>query len=327
MNAPRKPIQLYRLTWCLSQIIHKDEKFKKSAELAKVQLNEKAEELILKTSAYLEAKGYSPRTIRNYTSEMRYLFAFCNSKDPTLINQDDIIAYINFIKKQFGSGYDKCRMVAQACSFFYKNILRVPYIVPSAFYPRRQVKLPNILSTKQIACLIKSTTNIKHRSILAMFYGTGLRLEEMCFLKISYIDSRNGQLKVERGKGNKDRFTLLPYSLLGELRAYYLQYRPQTYLFEGRRKGYPMSNGAMQVAVKNAMVKAGFPKGRFTAHTLRHSFATHLLDSGVDLHSIKTLLGHSNIETTMVYLHLQKSKRSQLISPLDRIHKDHGQGQ
>ena len=250
---------------------------------------------------------------------MRYLFCYFNHKDPVDIQQEDIIAYINFIKKQFGSGYDKCRMVAQACSFFYKNILRVPYVVPSAFYPRREFKLPAILSEEKVAHLLASTTNIKHRCLLAMFYGTGLRLDEMAHLKMSCIDSKQFEVKVEHGKGNKERITILPKQLVGDLRDYYLRYRPKVYLFEGRKVGQPMSNGAMQVAVKNAMVKAGFEKGTYSAHSLRHSFATHLLDQGVDLHTIKVLLGHSKIETTMIYLHLQKSKRAALISPFDLI--------
>lgn len=271
----------------------------------------------MQTAEFLVAKNYSARTVRNYTGEMRYIFSYFNDKDPVSITQQDIIHYINFIKKQFGSGYDKCRMVAQACSFFYKNILRVDYVVPSAFYPRRVFKLPNVLSVQQVEHLLAVTTNLKHKCILAMFYGTGLRLEEMCFLKMQGIDATNNQVKVEKGKGNKERFTLLPKHLLEDLRKYYRQERSQTYLFEGRTKGKPMSNGAMQVAVKNAMSNAGFPKGKFTAHSLRHSFATHLLDSGVDLHTIKTLLGHSRIETTMIYLHLQTSKRAQLVSPFD----------
>lgn len=278
-----------------------------------------AEGLLLKTSEYLTAKNYSPRTVRNYTAEMRYIFSFYNDKDPSKIDQDDIIKYINFIKRQFGSGYDKCRMVAQSCSFFYKKILRVDYVVPSAFYPRQEFKLPNILTQKEVRQLLESTVNFKHKCMLSMFYGTGLRLDEMCHLKINCIDSQNAQLKVEKGKGNKERYTLLPKQLLEDLRTYYRKDRPKTYLFEGRKTGCPMSNGAMQVAVKNAMVKAGFAKGRYSAHSLRHSFATHLLDSGVDLHSIKILLGHSRIETTMVYLHLQKSKRAQLVSPFDQL--------
>ena len=282
-------------------------------------MNPKAEELLLKASEYLTAKNYSPRTVRNYTSEMRYIFSFYNDKEPSKIDQDDIIKYINFIKRQFGSGYDKCRMVAQSCSFFYKNILRVDYVVPSAFYPRQEFKLPNILTQKEVRQLLERTNNFKHKCMLSMFYGTGLRMDEMCHLKINCIDSQNAQLKVEKGKGNKERYTLLPKQLLEDLRTYYRKDRPKTYLFEGRKTGWPMSNGAMQVAVKNAMVNAGFPKGRYSAHSLRHSFATHLLDSGVDLHSIKVLLGHSRIETTMVYLHLQKSKRAQLVSPFDQL--------
>jgi site-specific recombinase XerD len=250
---------------------------------------------------------------------MRYIFAFYNDKPPVQIDQDDIIRYLNFIKKQFGSGYDKCRMVAQACSFFYKNILQVPYVVPSAFYPRKEFKLPNILSEEQVSHLLKCTTNFKHKCMLSMFYGTGMRMDELCSLKMSCIDAANAQVKIEKGKGNKDRMTVFPKKLLEDLRCYYKQERPKVYLFEGRTPERSMSNGAMQVAVRNAMVTAGFPKGKFSAHSLRHSFATHLLDAGVDLHTIKELLGHSKIETTMIYLHLQKSKRAKLTSPFDRI--------
>jgi len=276
---------------------------------------------LLKSAEYLSAKNYSPRTIRNYTSEMRYIFSYYNEKDPTLIDQDDIIRYINFIKREFGSGYDKCRMVAQSCSFFYQHILRVPYIVPSSFYPRKEFKLPNILREKEIKHLLVSIPNFKHRCLISLFYGSGLRLDEMCHLKMSCIDAENAQLKVEHGKGNKERFTILPKKLIPDLRLYFKEYRPQVYLFEGRKKGSAMSNGAMQVAVKNAMKAAGFAKGRYSAHSLRHSFATHLLDRGADLHTIKELLGHSKIETTMVYLHLQKNKRAKLVSPFDRLSK------
>ena len=247
------------------------------------------------------------------------MFAYYNDKSPELIDQDDIIAYINYIKKHFGSGYDKCRMVAQSLSCFYKHILRVPYVVPSAFYPRQEKKLPEILTVEEVLHLIASTENLKNKCILAMFYGTGLRLEEMTHLKMSCICSKNNEVKVVQGKGNKDRITLLPEKLLPELRYYYSQYRPRVYLFEGRQSGFPMSNSAMQTIVRNAMQKAGFPKGKFTSHSLRHSFATHLLDSGADIHTIKVLLGHSNIETTMVYLHLQKSKRADLVSPFDQL--------
>ena len=158
-----------------------------------------------------------------------------------------------------------------------------------------------------------------------MFYGTGMRMDELCNLKMSCIDADNAQVKIEKGKGNKDRMTILPKKLVDDLRSYYKEDRPKVYLFEGRTQGRSLSNGAMQVAVRNAMVNAGFPKGKYSAHSLRHSFATHLLDAGVDLHTIKELLGHSKIETTMIYLHLQKCKRAKLTSPFDRIIEENGE--
>lgn len=275
--------------------------------------------MLLKLSEYLNAKNYSQRTIRNYCSEIRFVFAYHNDKEAEKVDQDDIIAYINYIKKHFGSGYDKCRMVAQACSFFYKNILRVPYVVPSAFYPRQEFRLPDILSPTQVAHVLNSTSNLKHKCILGMFYGTGLRMEEMANLQICNISSKNNEVKVVQGKGNKDRITLLPEKLLPELREYYIKYQPKAYLFEGRHRGASMSNSSIQRIVREAMQNAGFAKGQFTAHSLRHSFATHLLDSGTDLHTIKVLLGHSDIKTTMVYLHLQQSKRAELVSPFDQL--------
>ena len=122
------------------------------------------------------------------------------------------------------------------------------------------------------------------------------------------LDAENAQLKVEHGKGNKQRLTILSKKLLPGLRLYFKEYCPLVYPFEGQKKGKPMSNRAMQVEVKNAIKAADFPKGKYSAHTLRHSFATHLLDIGSYLHTIKELLGHSKIETTMVYLHLQRKK-------------------
>ena len=208
--------------------------------------------------------------------------------------------------------------MAQACSFFYKNILKVPYVVPSAFYPRREFRIPNILSDEEVKHLISVTTSIKARCIVGLFYGTGARLEEMCHLKMTYINSANGEVKLQ-GKGRKERMTIFPKTLLADLYQYHKEHQPKTYLFEGRTPGQPLSNGAMQVAVRKAMQNAGFPKGKFTAHSLRHSFATHLLDAGTDLHTIRVLLGHSSIETTMIYLHLQKNKRAQLVSPFDQL--------
>lgn len=250
---------------------------------------------------------------------MRYIFGHYNNVSPSSLKQDDIVNYLNFIKAEHQVGRDKCRMVAQACSFFYKHILPTPYVVPNALYPRKEFRLPDILSEEQFAHLYKSITNYKHKAIIGMFYGTGLRLSELRFLKTTEIDSKNFQIKVISGKGNKDRFTILPRAILEDLRNYFRKDRPKTYLFEGQKPGVAMNDRSIQHAIRQCMKNAGLQEFNFSAHSLRHSFATHLLDNGVDIHTIKELLGHSKIETTMIYLHLTKKKRAALISPLDVI--------
>lgn len=154
---------------------------------------------------------------------------------------------------------------------------------------------------------------------MGLLYGAGLRLNELRMLKINHVDSKNMQIKVVQGKGNRDRFTILPRFILDDLRTYYRQNRPKLYLFEGYIPDRPMHERAIGHMVSQCVKAAGLQGRKFSAHTLRHSFATHLLDRGIDIHTIKELLGHSKLETTMIYLHLQKSKRAALVSPLDYI--------
>ena len=277
-----------------------------------------AQEALQQMHAVLTAKHYSPRTIRNYTQEMRFLFAHYYDLHPASIVSKDIIAYINYIVKEHEVGREKCHQVAQSCSFFFKYVLPSPFVIPSQFYPRKENKLPQVFSIDQVKQLIGVITNLKHRVIVSLFYGTGLRMNELVNLKIADIDSKAYQVKVT-GKGRKDRFTILPKQLLDDLRKYYLQHKPQTYLFEGQTKGKPMHPRSIQHFVQCYVTKIGLGGKDYSAHTLRHSFATHLLDAGTDIHTIKELLGHSSISTTMVYLHLQQSKRAGLISPFDAM--------
>jgi site-specific recombinase XerD len=264
----------------------------------------------------LTAKHYSPRTIRNYTQEMRFLFAHYRDVMPGSITGKDIIAYINFIVKEHGVGREKCHQVAQSCSFFFKHVMPSPFVIPSQFYPRKENKLPQVFSVEQIKQLLSVIPNLKHRMVISLFYGTGLRMNELVHLRLCDIDSKAFQLKV-CGKGRKDRFTLLPKQLLEDLRKCYVQHKPQVYLFEGQKKGLPMHPRSIQHFVQRYITMIGLGGKDYSAHTLRHSFATHLLDAGTDLHTIKELLGHSNLQTTMIYLHLQQSKRAGLVSPFD----------
>jgi integrase/recombinase XerD len=275
--------------------------------------------LLVKLANHLRAGSYSERTVRNYTSEVRFLFSYFNDLDPLSIGQDEIVLYINYLRSGLNLGRAKCRIAAQSFSFFFKHVLRKPYALPSKLFPRKEHTLPEILSPDQAQHLFGAVNNIKHRCMIGLFYGAGLRLNELRLLKVKSIDSQGMQIKIVQGKGNKDRITILPKFLLEDLRRYYKQNRPKEFLFEGYIPDRPMHERAIGHAVTQCMKVAGFQGKGFSAHTLRHSFATHLLDQGCDIHTIKELLGHTKLETTMIYLHLQQSKRAALISPLDAI--------
>ena len=262
-----------------------------------------AQACLLQMYNTLLARQYSVRSIRNYTQEMRFLFAHYYDLLPESITQHDIINYICFIIKEHGVGTEKCHQIAQSCSFYYKHVYPNPYIVPSGFYPRKAHKLPQVFSVEQIQALLNVVTNQKHRMIISLFYGTGLRLNELRQLTMADIDSKAFQVRVNAGKGKKDRFTILPKHLLEPLREYYKIYLPQIYLFEGQKKGKPMHERSIQHFMQTNIAKIGLGCKDYSAHTLRHSFATHLLDAGCDIHTIKELLGHSSLSTTMVYLH------------------------
>jgi integrase/recombinase XerD len=208
-------------------------------------------------------------------------------------------------------------MAAQSISFYFRHVLKKPFVIPSLIYPRPSSKLPPVMSAQQIRTLIDSIKNIKHRTIVMLLYSTGMRLSEIAHLRINDIDSKNMRIKVVQGKGSKDRFTILSEAVLLELRAYYIIYKPKEYLFNVSRKGCPMSMRNIQHLVQISLAKAGLGSKQFTVHTIRHSFATHLVDNGTDLHTVKELLGHSAIQTTMRYLHLSPQRRQQLINPYD----------
>lgn len=270
--------------------------------------------------------GYSVRSIGNYVREMRFIFEYYPDVSPTYLTAEQVEQYICYIKKVFNSGFSKCRLVASSVSFYYKQILKRPYDLPSKLYPRRKFQLPNVMSTEEIRQLLNLPSNLKQQAIIQLFYSTGIRLEECSRIKIADIDSKNMRIKVVQGKGKKDRFTLLSSFALTTLREYFRKYRPITYLFEGTKKGKGMHCRSIEFHVELAMKQAGFKDKGFSAHTLRHSFATHLLDTGTDLHTIKELLGHSNLSTTMVYLHLQTHRCSRIINPLDQLTRQQSNG-
>jgi site-specific recombinase XerD len=272
-----------------------------------------------KTSQYLSLGHYSPLTIRNYLSELRYLFVYFADTDPKEFTEDMIMQYLLYLTKTLGCSRVKCRMAAQSISFFFRNVLKQVYVIPTVIYPRSTSKLPPVMSAAEIKTLIDSVKNLKHRTIIMMLYSTGMRLSEIARLKIVDIDSKLMRIKVVQGKGAKDRYTILSEQVLQELRAYYIIYKPTKYLFNGTRAGCPISLRSIQHLVQIAVAKIGLESKHYTVHTIRHSFATHLVDNGTDLHTVKVLLGHNSIQTTMRYLHLTSKRIQTIVNPYDAL--------
>jgi integrase/recombinase XerD len=270
------------------------------------------------------ASNHSPKSVQAYSREIRFICQHYPDLSPYHWKDQHIVDYMVYLKLVHKVSYSKSKMVAQSVAFFFRHLLKRPYDVPSKLYPKREYKLPNYLTVEEMRQLILACQSPKQKAIVELFYGTGLRLEELRMLKLTDIESKNNRIFVRNGKGRKDRFTLLPKRVLTTLRDYYLkqEVKPKTYVFEGQTPGQPMWSSSIQTSVRMAYKNAGLSHKKHKTHALRHSFATHLLDAGVDIHTIKELLGHCDIKTTMVYLHLQTSKRNLLISPLDNLFDD-----
>jgi site-specific recombinase XerD len=204
-----------------------------------------------------------------------------------------------------------------AVKSYFKLVLHKSEIIDVVPRPRRGESLPKVLSKEEIKRLFDVTTNIKHQLILKLTYGMGLRVSEVVQLKITDIDSDRMQVRIEQAKGKKDRFVNLPQSILTELRLYYAAYKPKKYLFEGQFED-KYSSRSVQAVFKRAMEKAKINKV-IGIHGLRHSYATHLLEAGIDMVFIQKLLGHKNIKTTEVYVKIGKRNLGKVKSPLDNI--------
>jgi integrase/recombinase XerD len=222
-------------------------------------LNESGKIWIERSLQILKIQEYGKGSIRNYTQELTLLFKFYNDIPVEDLRQEHIEKYLLFIKENHNVGRAKCRSVAQACSFFFKKVMPVPYIVPSNLYPKKQFVLPEIMTEQQVEQLFKADLSLKERCVVGLLYGCGMRISEVTNLKINDIDSVNQRIKVVQGKGGKDRFTLLPPALLQQLRAYYLEAnRPKEFLFTSIQTKRAIHVRSMQVVVNSAMQKSRF---------------------------------------------------------------------
>lgn len=256
---------------------------------------------------YMRLKHYSPSTIKSYVNIVAAYTSHIGHS-PESSDWQEVKSYLLYLIEQRNGSVSHLSVAHSAFKVFFVHVLGWPDPGVQVPRPRKISTLPSVLSVAEVELLIRSLRNIKHQTLLMVLYGAGLRVSEVVALRLSDIDSSRGQIAVRQAKGFKDRYVPLSPTLLHSLREYWKLYRPKEFLFESSMGGGPLSVRTAQAIFQNAKAAAGLRK-RASAHTLRHSYATHLLEAGTDLLTIKEQLGHRNISTTTVYLHLKAEGR------------------
>jgi len=262
----------------------------------------------------MELRGYSPQTQNHYLCHLRQLEKYAN-KPAVQVSTDELKQFLHHRIKS-GISYSNINISCNAFKLFFNKVLSFNWSDDVIVRPKRPKKLPHVLSKDEILSIMDQVVNLKHKTILLTTYSSGLRISETLNLRISDIDSKNMLLRINHGKGNKDRLTVLSHENLKILRLYWKLYRPTDLLFPGLVEGKPIAARNVQYVFQVAKEKVGISKPA-TVHTLRHSFATHLLEDNADLRTIQVLMGHSNISTTAGYIHLSTKHISSVKSPLD----------
>jgi integrase/recombinase XerD len=261
---------------------------------------------------------YSPKTIKLYAALFEEFINHYPTYDIKNIDETLIIKFLRFLVIERKVSITYQNQSINAIKFYYEKVLggqRKFYFIDR---PAKEKTLPTVLSTEEVTLILKQTQNIKHKAILMLIYSAGLRISEAINLKIKDIDSNRMQIRIEQAKGKRDRYTLLSEKTLLILRQYYSDYKPRNWLFEGQIHGQQYSARSIQNIFSNAAAKAGVLKD-VSVHTLRHSFATHLLENGTDIRYIQSLLGHANTKTTEIYTHITTKGFDQIKSPLDNL--------
>jgi site-specific recombinase XerD len=260
---------------------------------------------------------YGEVTIKTYRGLFEEFINFHSKYDYKNLDEPKINEFMRYLvtERKVSSSYQN--QAINAVKFYYERCLGGQRKIYTVDRPREEKKLPVVLSTDEVSALLSATTNIKHKAVLMTIYSAGLRISEALNLKISDIDSERMQIRIEQSKGKKDRYTLLSSKLLTLLRQYFKEYKPKIYLFEGSN-GEQYAMRSVQQVMKQACLKVGITK-KVTVHSLRHSFATHLLENGTDLRYIQSLLGHESSKTTEIYTHVTTKGFDQIKSPLDKL--------
>jgi integrase/recombinase XerD len=267
--------------------------------------------------ADLQLKGLTPKTQKIYLREVSN-YAKYFGKSPEQLGEKELREYLLYLLNERKLAKGTYRFYYQGLKFLYKHTLKREAVVEKIHCPKGKKKLPVVLDLAEVKMLLSVIENLKHRAILTITYSAGLRISETACLKVSDIDSKRMMVRVQQGKGGKDRYSILSQTALECLRQYWRAYRPKEWLFEGQKEGAHICISSIRQIFLEAKKCAGITKP-VSPHTLRHSFATHLIEAGTSLHHVQLLLGHRSPTTTTVYLHVSRMNLAQVTSPLDSI--------
>ena len=273
---------------------------------------------IEKFKQWLLSKRYSPSTIKTYSEALKSFLIFYREKPIAEISNEDVIVYNNdyILKNNLSASYQN--QIVNAIKLFFQTIRETKMMVDKIHRPKRSKLLPNVLSKEEIKLILNAHSNIKHKTMLSLIYSCGLRRSELLNLKPADIDSKRGIVIIRQSKGKKDRIAPLSPKILDMLREYYIGFKPKTWLFEGQNENTKYDERSLSNVLKQALTKSRINKP-VSLHWLRHSYATHLLESGTDLRYIQELLGHSSSKTTEIYTHVSTKSIQQIKSPFDDL--------
>jgi len=263
-------------------------------------------------------RGYSPSTLKTYRNEFGVFLRHLKNVHVQDLTSARLASYFLYCHEQLRLSENTIHSRLNAVKFYYETVLNREKFIWEVPRPKRRLLLPRVISEEKIIAGIAQVRNKKHKALIAIAYSAGLRVSEVINLKISDIDSDRMQVFIARAKGKKDRVVTLSNYALQILRAYYMEYKPRVWLFEGQVKGEQYSARSAQEVFKSIYGICGLP-AHLTFHSLRHSFATHLLENGTDVKYIQEIMGHNDINTTMRYTHVSKKAIEKIESPLDKI--------
>ena len=309
--------QVTQLTWESDESIENN-KTKPENWIKGVCVNPKHEAHLESFILFLKSKRFAQNTITNYTSALRLFLNFYADKNVAELTQEHVIRFNNeyILAKRLSSSMQN--QVVNALKKFYLIVKNSRIDIETIHRPRGEHKNPNVISKEEVKQILEAPRNLKHRAMLSLIYACGLRRSELLNLSISDIDSKRKLLIIKQSKGRKDRVAPLSDKIIELLREYYKSYRPKNWLFEGQTVGNKYSAKSLQNVLKQSLKKANIDKP-VTLHWLRHSFATHHLESGTDLRYIQAILGHKSSRTTEIYTHVSTQYLKNIRSPFDDL--------